>query len=416
MRTLKDQMVAWIKDYFAKNGDNETKALIGISGGKDSTVVAAACVAALGKDRVVGVMMPNGVQTDINDSKRVCEFLGIKNYEVNIKGAYDALAQEITAKTAGEATPQFKTNTPSRLRMATLYGVAAIIGNCRISNNGNKSERLMGYFTIWGDGAGDFAPLANLYVSDVVRLGIELGLPEDLVKKAPSDGMCGMTDEDNLGFTYAEVEKVARGFYDDVNPETAKKIQNKINGMSWKCKLLNLPCFVPDQKVLAIIDAQKDFIDGSLGVGLDKWEKAKAAIIELMKKEKYDSIVYTKDWHPTNHCSFKDQGGMWPSHCVAGQKGADVDADLLAIQIPSVTLNKGCDPNVEEYGIDVLPNVDNVKELHLVGLCYDYCVQSCAKETAKTHPNTKIVVKKAGTVAIDENAKIDWEGLNVKVE
>lgn len=120
MRTLKDQMVAWIKDYFAKNGDANTKALIGISGGKDSTVVAAACVAALGKDRVVGVMMPNGVQTDINDSKRVCEFLGIKNYEINIKGAYEALAQEITTKTAGEATAQFKTNTPSRLRMATL--------------------------------------------------------------------------------------------------------------------------------------------------------------------------------------------------------------------------------------------------------------------------------------------------------
>lgn len=416
MRTLKDEMVAWIKDYFAKNGDKETKALIGISGGKDSTVVAAACVAALGKERVVGVMMPNGVQTDIADSKRVCEFLGIKNYEINIKGAYDALAQEISGKTNCETTPQFKTNTPSRLRMATLYGVAALIGNCRISNNGNKSERLMGYFTIWGDGAGDFAPLANLYVSDVVRLGIELGLPEELVKKAPSDGMCGMTDEDNLGFTYAEVERVARGCYDEVNPETARKIQKKINGMSWKCKLLNLPCFVPEQKVLAIIDAQNDFIDGSLGVGADKWAKAKKEILDLIRKENYDSIVFTKDWHPGNHCSFKAQGGPWPNHCVAGEHGAEIDAELQTIQIPSVTLNKGCNPNVEEYGIDVLPNVNNVKELHLVGLCYDYCVQSCAKETAQTHPNTRIVVKKAGTVAIDDNATIDWENLAIEVE
>lgn len=416
MRTLKDQMVAWIKDYFAKNGDAKTKALIGISGGKDSAVVAAACVAALGKDRVVGVMMPNGVQTDINDSKRVCEFLGIKNYEINIKGAYDALAQEITTKTAGDATTQFKTNTPSRLRMATLYGVAAIIGNCRISNNGNKSECLMGYFSIWGDGAGDFAPLANLYVSDVVRLGIELGLPEELVKKAPSDGMCGMTDEDNLGFTYAEVEKVARGVYDDVNPETAKKIKNRINGMQWKPKLLNLPKFMPEQKVLAIIDAQNDFIDGTMGVGIEKWKKAKAAIVDLIKKEKYDSIVFTKDWHPTNHCSFTAQGGPWPAHCVAGEKGAEIDVDLQTIEIPSVTLNKGCNVNVEEYGVDVLPNVNNVAELHLVGLCYDYCVQSCAKETAKTHPDTRIVVKKAGTVAIDDNAKIDWEGLGIEVE
>lgn len=223
MRKIKDEIVAWVKDYFAKNGDSETKALIGISGGKDSTVVAAVCVEALGKDRVVGVLMPNGVQTDINDSKRVCDFLGIKSYEINLKEGYDALAQEISSKTGCELSAQFKTNTPSRLRMTTLYGVAALIGNCRISNNGNLSERLIGYFTIWGDGAGDFAPLANLYVSDVVNLGIELGLPEDLVRKVPSDGMCGKSDEDNLGFSYADIEKVARGLYDDVEPEIAAK-------------------------------------------------------------------------------------------------------------------------------------------------------------------------------------------------
>ena len=200
-----------------------------ISGGKDSSIVAALCAEALGKDRVIGVLMPNGVQTDIADSKRVCDFLGIKSYEINLKEGYDALAQEISSKTGCELSSQFKTNTPSRLRMTTLYGVAALIGNCRISNNGNLSERLIGYFTIWGDGAGDFAPLANLYVSDVVNLGIELGLPEDLVRKVPSDGMCGKTDEDNLGFSYADIEKVSRGLYNDVESEIAAKIKNKIN-------------------------------------------------------------------------------------------------------------------------------------------------------------------------------------------
>ncbi|MBR5695997.1 MAG: NAD(+) synthase [Paludibacteraceae bacterium] len=416
MRRIKDEMVAWIRDYFAKNGDKDTKALIGISGGKDSSVVAAACVAALGKERVVGVMMPNGVQSDIADSKQLIEFLGIKSYEININDAYVGISNEIMRKTGGELTPQFKTNTPSRLRMATLYGVAATIGNCRISNNGNLSECLMGYFTLWGDGAGDFAPLANLFVNDVINLGLELGLPEKFVKKAPSDGMCGKTDEENLGFTYADVERVARGKFDEVDPVVAQKIEQKIKGMSWKTKLLNLPKFVPSQKVLAIIDAQNDFIDGSMGVGVEKWNKAKKAIFDLVKGEDYDQIIFTKDWHPANHCSFKAQGGMWPNHCVQGEKGAEIDADFVHLQVRALTLNKGMNNSVEEYGINVLQNLTNVKELHLVGLCYDYCVASCAKESAKAYPDVKIVIKKAGTVAIDENAKLDLEGLPILID
>lgn len=248
MRNVKNEIVAWVRDYFSKNGDGNTKALIGISGGKDSTVVAAVCVEALGKDRVIGVMMPNGVQTDIADSRRVCEFLGIESYEINLKNAYDALSDEIGGKLNKDLSAQFKTNTPSRLRMTTLYSVAALIGNCRISCNGNLSERLIGYFTIWGDGAGDFAPLANLYVSEVVNLGLELGLPEDLVKKVPSDGMCGKSDEENLGFSYDDVEKVARGIDEEVDPIVATNIRNKMNGIEWKRKLLNLPCFVPSQE------------------------------------------------------------------------------------------------------------------------------------------------------------------------
>ena len=416
MRRIKDEMVAWIRDYFAKNGDKDTKALIGISGGKDSSVVAAACVAALGKERVVGVMMPNGVQSDIADSKQLIEFLGIKSYEININDAYVGISNEIMRKTGGELTPQFKTNTPSRLRMATLYGVAATIGNCRISNNGNLSECLMGYFTLWGDGAGDFTPLANLFVNDVINLGLELGLPEKFVKKAPSDGMCGKTDEENLGFTYADVERVARGKFDEVDPVVAQKIEQKIKGMSWKTKLLNLPKFVPSQKVLAIIDAQNDFIDGSMGVGVEKWNKAKKAIFDLVKGEDYDQIIFTKDWHPANHCSFKAQGGMWPNHCVQGEKGAEIDADFVHLQVRALTLNKGMNNSVEEYGINVLQNLTNVKELHLVGLCYDYCVASCAKESAKAYPDVKIVIKKAGTVAIDENAKLDLEGLPILID
>ena len=244
--TIKDQAIQWIKEYFEKNGNSETKAIIGISGGKDSSVVAALCCAALGKERVIGVMMPNGVQSDIADSIKLCDFLGIKNYTVNIGSAYEALSNEIKSVTNTEnTTPQFNTNTPSRLRMTTLYGIAALEGNARISCNGNYSERLSGYFTIWGDGAGDFAPLANLFVDEVVQLGLDLGLPRELCVKTPADGMSGKTDEDNLGFSYEELKKVATGKESQVDVEIATKIKAKLSALDFKRKLLNLPCFEP---------------------------------------------------------------------------------------------------------------------------------------------------------------------------
>ena len=193
--------------------------------------------------------MPNGVQADIEDSKKICKFLGIKNYTVNIEDAYRGLTCELKKALGIGVTPaQYNTNTPARLRMATLYSIAAIEGNCRVSNNGNKSECTVGYFTLWGDGAGDFAPLANLYVSEVIKLGLALGLPEEFVKKAPSDGMSGMTDEDKLGFTYADLEKVARGKTEKMDPAVVKKIKAQIKATSFKKKLLNIPQFKPSTK------------------------------------------------------------------------------------------------------------------------------------------------------------------------
>lgn len=242
--SLKDDAIAFVKNYFEKNGNPETKAIIGISGGKDSSTVAALCCKALGRERVLGVLMPNGVQSDIDYSRKLCDFLGIKNITVNIQDGYNALSETIKdSLDLNDLSDQYRTNTPSRLRMTTLYGVAALVGNARISCNGNLSERLAGFFTLWGDGAGDFAPLANLYVSEVIQLGSELGLPDELVHKAPSDGMCGLTDEDKLGFTYDELQKVAEGKAEDVSPEQVEKIRAKINSVCWKKELLNIPSF-----------------------------------------------------------------------------------------------------------------------------------------------------------------------------
>ncbi len=249
--TIKEQAIKWVQEYFAANGSANTKAVVGISGGKDSSVVASLCCAALGKERVVGVMMPNGVQPDIEDSKKLCDFLGIEHYTINIQKAFEGITQEILLQTKPAAfNNQYKTNMPSRLRMSVLYGIAALNGNARVSCNGNLSERIAGYFTLWGDGAGDFAPLAYLFVDEVVQLGLDLGLPEYLCVKAPADGMSGKTDEDNLGFSYDDLKKVCLGNIESIEKETVEKIQNRIRSLSFKRKLLNLPCFVPKGREL----------------------------------------------------------------------------------------------------------------------------------------------------------------------
>lgn len=205
-KETKDSIVKWIRDYFDKNG-SDCYAVIGISGGKDSSVVAALCTEALGKDRVFGVLMPNGVQKDIADSKALVQCLGIKSATIDIGGAYSRLIDSIGRNMKTQVSRQTMVNLPARLRMATLYAVAQTLpGGGRVANTCNRSEDYVGYSTKFGDSAGDFSPLANLLVHEVIQIGHELGLPEYLVTKTPSDGLSGKTDEDNFGFTYAQLD------------------------------------------------------------------------------------------------------------------------------------------------------------------------------------------------------------------
>ena len=201
--------IQWIKDWFNENGKT-CNAIIGISSGKDSTIVAKLCVEALGADRVIGVMMPNGVQKDISDSIKVCKLLGIKNYTINIEDAVNSTLNQM--KECGiEISEQTRTNLPARIRMSTLYAVSQS-NNGRVSNNCNRSENYVSYETKYGDGAGDFAPLANLTVSELLKIGDYLGLPYELVHKTPIDGLntnpdgSYVTDEQGLGFSYAELD------------------------------------------------------------------------------------------------------------------------------------------------------------------------------------------------------------------
>ncbi|MBO5319537.1 MAG: NAD(+) synthase [Ruminococcus sp.] len=231
-----EKLVKWVKDYFESSASPETKAIIGISGGKDSSIAAAVCVKALGKDRVIGVMMPQGIQSDIDCSRKLCDFLGIKTYTVNIGDTVTAFMDEL--KKHMEPNNHAIVNTPARIRMTTLYAVGATLGG-RVVNTCNLSEDWVGYSTKYGDAAGDFSPLSDLTVTEVLAVGDELGLPYDLVHKVPTDGLCGKTDEENLGFTYAMLDKYIRG-EDDLSdvPEIKEKIDRLHNANLHKLMLM----------------------------------------------------------------------------------------------------------------------------------------------------------------------------------
>lgn len=239
-KIVKNEVVQWIRDWFDKNG-KDCNAVVGISGGKDSSVVAALCVEALGKDRVIGILMPNHIQDDIEYSHLLCEYLEIKNYTVDVGVAIDELLNNIHFRAIDiEISDQTKTNLPARIRMATLYAISQSM-NGRVVNTCNLSEDWVGYATRYGDAAGDFSPLSQLTVTEVKAIGRELGLPSELVDKIPTDGLCGKTDEDNLGFTYAELDAYIR---DGIEP--SEEVKDKIDSMHEKnlFKLQPMPSFV----------------------------------------------------------------------------------------------------------------------------------------------------------------------------
>lgn len=233
---VKDEIVAWIRKFFDENGPT-CNAVIGISGGKDSSIVAALCEEALGKDRVIGVLMPNGVQSDIHYAEMLVNHLGIKSYVVNIADAVNGVIDSMPAEF--ELTSQTRINLPPRIRMATLYAVSQSV-NGRVANTCNLSEDWVGYSTRYGDSVGDFSPLSQLTVTEIKEIGRLLGLPAELIDKVPSDGLCGKTDEDNLGFTYAALDRYIReGICED--EEVKKRIDTLHEKNLFKLQLM--PCY-----------------------------------------------------------------------------------------------------------------------------------------------------------------------------
>ena len=237
----KNNIVKWIRDYFRKNGPG-CNAVIGISGGKDSSIVAALCVEALGKERVVGVLMPQGVQDDIDVARDLVKYLGIKSFEINIAETVNTILTN--GRIAGLSdTRQARVNLPARIRMATLFMVAQSV-NGRVSNNSNFSERHLGWGTLFGDTVGQFSPLGNLTVTEVKAVGCEMGLPEKFIEKTPADGLSGKTDEENFGFTYEFLDNYIRTGEFGGNIEAAAKIDKMHDANTFK--QMPMPTYKPD--------------------------------------------------------------------------------------------------------------------------------------------------------------------------
>ena len=233
-----EKLVKWLKDYFDNNGQ-PINAVVGCSGGKDSTVVLAALTKAIGPDRIYAILMPNGEQADIDDSFKICEYLGLKPHVCNIQDAYNGVVGSVSGEF--EPTGQMKINLAPVLRMTTLKAISQCV-NGRFTCNGNASEAYIGWFTIDGDDRGSVKPLINMTVTEVIQVGEALGLPDWMIHKTPTDGLCGQTDEDKFGFTYEVLDRYIRtGEIDDLEVKAKIDDMHKRNAF----KLKPMPSFEP---------------------------------------------------------------------------------------------------------------------------------------------------------------------------
>jgi len=205
---MRNEILEWFKSWYKENAVGCT-AVLGISGGLDSSLAAAMAKEVFGKHKVFGVMMPNGTQADLTDSYDLVRHLGIDFEEINIASIYDSMNAALKIIPGFDGVNYvYRTNTPARIRTTIIYGVAAQM-NGRVIGTNNLSEDFTGYFTK-GSTVCDVAPLANLTKTEIKALAYEMGLPEHLIEKRPADGLSMKSDEDNFGFSYAELDQYLR--------------------------------------------------------------------------------------------------------------------------------------------------------------------------------------------------------------
>ena len=246
------KVIEWTSNWFNSKGSSSL-AILCISGGVDSSTVAAILKEAIGSDRIIGIKLPCDEQKDIDCSDLLINHLGLKAYEINIGASYNELTSSIISALGKDITEQYKTNTPARIRMTAAYGVAAIVGNAYPVNTCQASETFCGYDTIFGDSAGSVAPIALFTKTEVKQIAKYLGLPEKLYNKTPIDGMSlnedgsYKTDEQKLGFTYEELDDFIRNGTIGSNNE---KIVKQMKSSKWKRNIINIEHYIPEVEMI----------------------------------------------------------------------------------------------------------------------------------------------------------------------
>lgn len=214
-----NRIIDFIRNEIRKAGVDG--AVIGISGGIDSALAATLTVKALGKDKVLGIHMPESSLTpseDSKDAKTLADWLGIEFQTIDISGIISAFMAAIPESESADRLSMG--NLKARIRMSLLYFHANRM-NRMVIGTGNKTEILLGYFTKYGDGGVDLEPIGGLYKTDVWELSRRLGVPESIITKKPSAGLwAGQTDEAELGISYLKVDEVLKRLEQYEDPET----------------------------------------------------------------------------------------------------------------------------------------------------------------------------------------------------
>lgn len=222
----------WLEIYLEKNASPDAPIIVGLSGGKDSTITAALCAKVVGKKRVIGVSMPDWLMGQTSaPARNIAAMLGIRLETFPI----DRLIENMIPD---DASTTVRWNLPPRLRMTILYIYANQLGG-RVANTCNLSESYVGYDTRWGDQCGDFSLFQDYTATEVREFGRLLGLSPEFTDVPPADGLCGMTDEERWGFTYAMLDSYLRG--GRIPSEIAEKIEAMHKRALYKIRSINLP-------------------------------------------------------------------------------------------------------------------------------------------------------------------------------
>lgn len=405
--------------------------VVGISGGLDSFVVGA-LLAKTGL-HIKLVKIPNGIQNDINDSilaiKSISEISNnISSHEFNIGNVCNEFYDQLDNLNLDN--PYVTGNIQARMRMVVQYAMA---NNMLVAGCDHATENIIGYFTKYGDGASDFNPIDGLLKDDLYHMAKVLGCPQSILDKKPAAGLgISQTDEEELGLNYIDdICPYLRGY--SIKEEKSKKIEKMFKISEHKRCLPASPITI--QKIEkpefthVVIDMVYSFIDETLAC--NNAVNAGIEIINHINMNPDQKVLYVQEAHPKNHCSFINNGGIWPIHGVEGTRGSMLMKEFYTDIIKTINtpldhynvFKKGCNSEKEEYS-GYLANNKNCGKLFencsnnviISGVATEYCVKETVKDFVTAGFNVYLNINGLAYVNYEQHLKTleEFRLMNVK--